>query len=226
MTSKKHGVIFDLDGVIIDSSAVMKTAFEYAFKSFYPDREAPFDIYSMHAGKGFLKIMHEMNLPEAMLPLFQAKSIELMSNITLFDGIAPLIVELKMNNCYLGIATGKDSLRTQQILRDKALLNYFDKIVCCDDVNQGKPDPESIQAHLNFADINADKILFIGDSVADLQCAKKANVKAVAALWGMGKLNALVRELPDYIAFNVHDLRWIFGLRGLLNLALLREQAS
>lgn len=51
-----------------------------------------------------------------------------------------------------------------------------------------KPHPDSINFHLKYAELNKDDVIFIGDSVYDLACARAASVKSVAVLWGWGKL--------------------------------------
>lgn len=214
--SRKVGVIFDLDGVLIDSSKVMEVAFEYAFKKFFPNKPVPFQQYIKHMGKGFLTIMDEMELSHALYPYFNSKSIELISDIFVFDGIISLLERLKENNCYLGISTGKDSFRTKKILQEKHLSSYFDKIICSDELKQGKPHPDSINFHLNYSQVNKSDMLFIGDSIADTQCARHAGVRSIAALWGMGGFKELLQETPDYIAFDINDLAWILSLNGLL----------
>lgn len=217
MTSKqKLGVIFDLDGVIIDSSKVMEVAFAYAFKKFFPDDPVPFQQYTQHLGKGFLKIMDEMRLTHEMYPYFYSKSMELSSAIVVYDGLISLLERLKESGCYLGISTGKDSLRTKQILNEKNLALYFDRVICSDELREGKPHPDSINLHLIPSRINKNNMLFVGDSISDTQCARYAGVRSIAALWGMGALKELLQESPDYIAFDVNDLVWILSLNGML----------
>lgn len=206
---QKSAVIFDLDGVIIDSSKVMEIAFSYAFARFFPGETPPFEEYKTHMGKSFLSIMRDMGLPGELHPFFKEKSIELSSQIEMFDGVVETLEQLKRAGCYLGIATGKDSFRTAQILREKSILHYFDKVVSSDMVTHSKPHPESIHLHLKHAGTDAPQTIFIGDSVSDLQCARRAGVDAVAAFWGMGKQEDLMQENPRFQAQDFTELREI-----------------
>ncbi len=202
-------VIFDLDGVIIDSSQVMQVAFEYAYQQFFPKQRAPFSEYVKHMGKGFLSIMDAMNLPREMYPFFNQKSIELISEIVVFDGIVPILERLKEQDCYVGIATGKDAYRTKQILDEKKLSSYFDCVICSDQVKRGKPYSDSVDIQVNQAGLDRDDLVFIGDSTSDIQCAKNASVSSIAVLWGMGSRADLLKENPDYFAYDPRDLEFI-----------------
>lgn len=207
--AKNKGVIFDFDGVIIDSTSVMEKAFKYSFNKFFPEKEAPFGDFIKHMGKGLLAIMEAMDLPREMCDPFREKSIELISEIVVFPKIKGIIKSLKDSSCYIGIATGKDSFRTKQILDQKKLTYYFDKIICSDQIKQGKPHPESINFHIQESGLNKESIIFIGDSVSDIRCAKNAGVLSIAVLWGMGKHEDLIKEEPDFIALNTQKLKEI-----------------
>lgn len=212
----KAGIIFDLDGVLIDSHNVMEIAFKYAFKKYFPEQEPPFDQYKKHLGKGFLMIMDELNLPRRLYQPFYEKSVELLSHIQVIEGIPSLLKILKRNKLYIGIATGKDKNRTWEILKAKGIIQYFDKIICNDEVCHGKPHPESIEFHVEYGDLNKRDVLFIGDSTSDILCARNAGVRSIAALWGMGKRNELLEAVPDYVANNVDGLKDLLKKLGLI----------
>ena len=156
---KNRGVIFDLDGVIIDSTSVMEQAFQYSFEKFFPQKKAPFSEFIKHMGKGFLSIMDVMKLPREMYAPFSERSIDLISEIVVFPKIKRTLNFLKNSSCYIGIATGKDSFRTTQILNQKKIIHYFDKVICSDQVKQGKPHPDSINLHIEQAGLNKENII-------------------------------------------------------------------
>lgn len=52
--------------------------------------------------------MQEMGLPTEMRDYFVEKSIELSAKDFAFDGVRGLLETLRINNCYIGLATGKD----------------------------------------------------------------------------------------------------------------------
>ncbi|MDR0270825.1 HAD family hydrolase [Paenibacillus sp.] len=212
MIYKKWGVIFDLDGVLIDSTNVMEIAFTYAFRHFFPTKMVPFEEYKTHMGKGFQKIMSEMNLPIEMHPLFKEKSTELASNIKVFEGAIETLNLLQEANCYIGLATGKDYARTVQILEEKGMDKFFDKIVTSDMVENSKPHPESIEVHMENSRLTANDFIFIGDSVSDIQCAKAASVRSIAVTWGMGQIDDLKNENPGHMVNDFLELKEVLEL--------------
>jgi AHBA synthesis associated protein len=201
-----YAVIFDLDGVLIDSSRVMQIAFEYAYREFFPGGSAPFDEYRKHMGKGFPAIMDAMGLPRAMFKPFKARSIELVDDVEVFVGVHELLEKLAAQAIYIGIATGKDAARTRQILQRKNLDGYFHHVVSSDEVKHGKPHPESIEVHLRLSRAQPWHTFFVGDARADIECAHRAGVRSVAALWGMGREEDLRALSPTYVIQELGDL--------------------
>lgn len=201
-----RAVIFDLDGVLIDSSKVMQQAFEHAWGQFFSEGVAPFAEYKTHMGKGFTAIMDAMGLPRGMAAPFRARSVELADQIELFPGVFALLESLLEAGVYLGISTGKDAARTHYILRRQGLADYFERVVCSDQVAQGKPHPESITLHLATCGVPAAEALFVGDAQADIECAQRAGVPSVAVLWGMGTERDLRAMNPTHVVRDFGEL--------------------
>ena len=57
-------------------------------------------------------------------------------------------------------------------------------IICADDTEKHKPNPEPLLKYMELSKTNNDDILYIGDSTYDMQCANSANVKFAFAKWG------------------------------------------
>jgi AHBA synthesis associated protein len=199
-------VIFDLDGVLIDSSRVMEQAFSHAWRQFFDQGQPPFAQYQQHMGKGFGAIMDAMGLPRAMAVPFRERSAELADQIDIFPGVHALLEALRAEGLYLGLSTGKESDRTDYILRRLGLRNYFGRVVCSDQVKQGKPHPESAWIHLREAGVAPSQAMFIGDARADIECARRAEVPSVAVLWGMGREADLRAERPDHMVRDFGEL--------------------
>jgi AHBA synthesis associated protein len=201
-----RAVIFDLDGVLIDSSQVMEEAFKYAWCQFFGPGTAPFAEYKKHMGKGFTAIMDAMELPREMAVPFRQRSVELADRIQTFPGVFALLDSLRAGGTYLGVSTGKEAARTHHILRQLELESYFHHIVCSDEVTHPKPHPESVLIHLSNAGVAASQALFVGDAVADIECATSAGVQSIAALWGMGVEAELRAAQPTYVVRDLGDL--------------------
>lgn len=95
-------VVFDLDGVVVDSFGVMREAFRIAYAEVVGDEPAPFEEYTRHLGRYFPDIMRIMGLPLEMEEPFVRESYRLADQVTVFDGVEELLAELNRRGVRLG----------------------------------------------------------------------------------------------------------------------------
>ncbi|TGV06175.1 HAD family hydrolase, partial [Mesorhizobium sp. M00.F.Ca.ET.186.01.1.1] len=106
-----------------------------------------------------------------------------------------------------GLCTGKDRKRTIHILEEFRLIDYFDGVVCSDDVTHPKPHPESLLVAIEQLQSGIDHSVFVGDGKNDLICAREAQVKSIAVAWGHNSVEVLQQEAPTFFAYSVDELR-------------------
>src|SRR5687767_1973394 len=99
----RHAVIFDLDGVVVDSFAVMGEAFAIAYAEVVGEGPAPFEEYRRYMGRYFPDIMRIMGLPLEMEEPFVRESYRLAPKVPVFDGIVELLVTLRARGLRLAI---------------------------------------------------------------------------------------------------------------------------
>lgn len=199
-------VIFDLDGVIIDSLEVQRLAFETVYRRFRKHDEPPFTEFMKHSGDSLHNIFSRMNLPLEMIETYRAISSENIYRIKLHNGIKELLPGLKNTNNYCGLCTGKERKRTIDIMRKFDLLGFFDIIVCSDDIRFPKPDPESIYVISGHLNVELENMIIVGDAVNDILCARNAGIKSIAFTWGQAEEKALSEMSPDFIVNHPHEL--------------------
>jgi phosphoglycolate phosphatase len=102
-------------------------------------------------------------------------------------------------------ATTKGTPTTRIVLEKFGLLPYFDHVQGTDGF-PAKPNPDVIFAALNALGASTADCLFVGDSSADMEAARRAGVKSCAVTYGYGTQQALAEWKPDY---------WISDLREL-----------
>lgn len=204
----KKVICFDFDGVIINSRKVqcmaLKTSFEQVTGS---KEEPPYEEFFSQSGNSLKNIFENLNLPLEMIPIYQKISIEKMDEIEIHPFMSELIIELNKKGYHCALCTGKDRHRTIMLLEKLGLLEYFDIVVCSDDVKRPKPDPESINLILQKLGADLRYSVMIGDANNDVIGAKAANITSIAVTWGDVRKEKLLMSEPDYIVDTVDELR-------------------
>lgn len=140
-------VIFDFDGVIIDSTNVQQIAFFESYFLIYK-KEPPlllFKEFLSHAGDSLENIFTKMSLSVDMIIPYKSTSSNNLSSISLNEELVELLKILKKDNLKIGLCTGKDRFRTIEVLRFFNLEYLFDGIICSDDVSYPKPHPQPLE---------------------------------------------------------------------------------
>ncbi|MEU9448688.1 HAD-IA family hydrolase [Streptomyces sp. NPDC048277] len=192
-------IVFDLDGVLVDSFGVMRQAFTVAYREVVGPGEPPFAEYSKHLGRFFPDIMRIMGLPLAMQEPFVRESYRLADQVRMFDGVPDLLHSLRAGGFGLAVATGKSGPRARSLLDGLGVLELFDHVLGSDEVANAKPAPDIVLRAMELLGVGPDETMMIGDAVTDLASARAAGVAAVAALWGESDPAGLLAAEPDAI---------------------------
>ncbi|WP_320065562.1 HAD-IA family hydrolase [Micromonospora sp. RTGN7] len=195
----RHAVIFDLDGVVVDSFAVMSEAFAIAYAEVVGDGPAPFEEYRRHLGRYFPDIMRIMDLPLEMQEPFVRESYRLADQVQVFDGIVELLLTLRVRGLRLAIATGKSGPRARSLLDRLGLLPFFAQVIGSDEVARPKPAPDIVRHALSLLDVPAERAIMVGDAPTDVASARGAGVATAAALWAGPEEAELLAAGPDVV---------------------------
>jgi AHBA synthesis associated protein len=203
---RTRAVIFDLDGVLVDSLEVMREAFRTAYREVVGDGPVPFDEYQRYLGRYFPDIMRLMGLPLSMQEPFVRESYRLAHRVRLFDGIPEVLDALREHGLRLAVATGKSGPRARSLLERLDVLPRFEHVIGSDQVTRAKPAPDIVRLALELLDVAPDQAVMVGDAVADLDSARGAAVPVVAALWGESDQAELLAAGPHAVARRPADL--------------------
>jgi len=183
---KKNLIIFDLDGVLINSIKNMNHSLNQTSNSL--KIKLNFNEYKKYLGLPFEKIMKKIGVNKNVKEIkkkyiyFSNKNIKKI-NISKKNLSDLQYLKKKFN---FAVFTSKDKLRSNKILKKYRIFNY---ILTSDDVKKGKPNPEGIFKIINKFGVSKKNTIYVGDSLYDLNCAKKSGVKYCHAIWGYAKMN-------------------------------------
>ncbi|MEU3466072.1 HAD-IA family hydrolase [Streptomyces sp. NPDC006733] len=201
-----RAVVFDLDGVLVDSYDVMRQAFTTAYAEVCGPGEAPFAEYNKHLGRFFPDIMRIMDLPLEMEEPFVRESYRLSGQVRLFDGVAELLSELRDRGIKMSVATGKSGPRARALLQQMGVLPLFEQVIGSDEVAHPKPAPDMVELALSLMGTHPSEAVMVGDAVTDLASAHGAGVAAVAAMWADTDEAALLAAGPQAVLRRPADL--------------------
>lgn len=199
-------VVFDLDGVLIDSFQVMRQAFALAYHEVVGPGEPPFEEYRTHQGRYFPDIMRLMDLPGAMERPFVEASQRLIGEVEVYPDVPLLLKRLRESGIGTAIATGKSGERARRVLDVVGLLPLLDTVVGSDEVPRPKPAPDIVLEGLRRLGAPPGSAVMVGDAVIDLQAGRAAGTATAAALWGETSPGPLRDEKPDHVLAEPADL--------------------
>ena len=201
-----NNIVFDFDGVIIDSHELQVKALKKSFNEIYNSGIPPYDDFFKLSGNSLKNVFTQLGLSLNMIPIYQKVSRENINLIKVHEGIMELLESLKekKRNCF--ICTGKDRERTIDILKYFKIEHYFRMVVCSDDVINPKPHGESLYLIMNKLGVCSNDIVMIGDGINDIMAAKNAGIKSIAVSWGDVSKDELQKYKADYLVDTVKDL--------------------
>jgi HAD superfamily hydrolase (TIGR01549 family) len=94
------------------------------------------------------------------------------------------IKQLNLSGIKTGIVTSKTRAEFTDDFTPFGLNDYFSLVVCADDTEKHKPDPEPILKFLELSGVDKSKAVYIGDTKYDSACALDAGTDFALALWG------------------------------------------
>ena len=166
LIKRKKLIIFDLDGVLVDSKENMSVAWKYATKKNFIN--VPFKNYFKNVGLPFYKILQNLKIKSGFEKIrkdynFQSK--KKLGLIKLYPDTKKIFTNLKANGKNLALLTSKDLPRTKKILKKFHIT--FDCIECGSQKVKGKPNPTQILKILKKLKTKKKHAVYIGDSIHD-----------------------------------------------------------
>jgi pyrophosphatase PpaX len=202
-------VLFDLDGTVIDSGAIILASMRHAAKEVLGEEPPDELLMAAVGGPGLEAQMHALapDRVEELVTVYRAHNEPLHDELTCCPGMDDLLVQLVDEGRRLGIVTAKRRATAALAFNVLPLEHLFETVVGGDETKRHKPDPEPLLLAAERMSADPADCAYVGDSPFDIRAAKSAGMFAVAVTWGgihdRAKLEA---EQPDAIVENPEQL--------------------
>ena len=207
---KIKGVLFDLDGTLVNTTPLILESFRHTFKQF--GLPVPTDS-ELVAGFGLpMRTAVTAYMPDEMADEFcdayrayqRTRHDELIEGI---DGVGETLSALKRSGIKMAVVTSKKRPAAIRDLGCYDLVKYFDSIIACDDCAENKPLPGPSLMALKRLGLTGADCLAVGDSPYDLQSARAAGCQTAAVRYTSFDWNFILNEgKPDYVLNKMTDL--------------------
>lgn len=206
----ERAIVFDFDGVVIDSMGVQEKAFKSCYASLCGGGAPPWQEFTSMSGAGLPHIISSLGLPDEMVDMYRSACTELLHEVHPVSGMPELLERLRRRGHPVGMCTGKDRERTLATLNSLGLEAAFDYIVCGDDGVPEKPSPEAVGAVLRHLGARPDVSVMVGDAVNDILSGRGAGVATVGVSWGADSVAALSEAGAEHVVDSVVELEnWL-----------------
>ncbi|MDO8810944.1 MAG: HAD-IA family hydrolase [Gallionella sp.] len=214
MAKRYDLIVFDWDGTVMDSTAVIADSIQAACRDL--DLTVPDDEMARHViGLGLNQALRHAvpGAPESMYePLVARYRHHFLAQgqaIPLFEGARETIAELHGAGYWLGVATGKNRAGLDRALESTGLKKYFHATRTADQTFS-KPHPAMLLELMDELAVSAERALMIGDTTHDVQMAQNAKVDAVAVGYGAHPPEQLQELNPLVLVKDFAELRaWL-----------------
>ena len=214
---KYRGVLFDLDGTLLDTLQDIADSVNEALSSLgLPEHEV--EAYKNFIGDG-IDVLATRALPDnhrdatTLARLIRCLNKEYSkrwaSNTVLYHGIPHLLDELTIRNIKMAILSNKPHDITEVMVTKILSQWHFEAVVGTSSSVAKKPDPTAARHIAQQLVIDPTEFLYLGDSGVDMKTAIAANMYPVGVLWGFRSAEellssgakALIEHPKDLLAF-------------------------
>lgn len=216
-----HGVFFDFDYTLGDSTAAIAEGYRLGFLALGLDPPTEEQVrhtvgLTLADGYALLTGDHNPERQEAFYHSFQhTVGVEaggegrrlMIEGTTLFPGAEELLLALKHAGVRTAIVSTKPGSTIRRIFEHQGRKDLLDLVVGGDEVTQAKPHPQGLRLALERLGLSAEQVLFCGDTVIDAATAQAGGCDFCAVLNGTTKADAFERFPCVHTAPDLAELK-------------------
>lgn len=216
LTRRFDLIAFDWDGTLFDSTAIITRCIQHAVQdvggAMPSDKDASYVI-----GLGLMQALAHA-APDVPVERYPELGVRYQhhykihqTDISLFNGVLPMLSDLKSREYILAVATGKSRHGLDEVLQAVELKDRFNGTRTADE-SAGKPDPRMLKELMREFGVVPERTLMIGDTTHDLQMALNAGCPSVGVSYGAHEPEDFHSLLPLFVAHSVTELHaWLLN---------------
>lgn len=204
-----QGILFDLDGTLIDTSPLIIRSFQHTFRAAYA-QELPESAVCRYFGEPLRKAMEELGRPgdaDRLIAIYRAYNLEHHDRLAAsFAGVEQTLAALHALGLPMAVVTSKTEATAWRGLRLFGLDGYIRQVVGVEATANHKPHPEPVQKGLAQLGLDAAACLMVGDSPADIASGRAAGLQTAAVSWTLVPWEQVRAARPHYVLQSMSDL--------------------
>ena len=207
-------IAFDWDGTLYDSTAIITRCIQQAVVDVggqRPTAQAASYVIGMALGQALAHAAPDVP-PEKYPELGARYRVHYgahQDDISLFEGVLPMLHALRERHHWLAVATGKSRRGLDQALASVELHGLFDGSRTADET-AGKPHPRMLHELMREFGADPERTLMIGDTTHDLQMARNAGCASIGVSYGAHEPDAFHALGPLAVVHSVGELHeWL-----------------
>ena len=205
-------VLFDLDGTVIDSGAIILASMRHAAREVLGVEPPEEELMAAVGGPGLEAQMQALapDRVEELVTVYRSHNEPLHDQLASCEGIDEVLVRLKEEGRRLGIVTAKRRATVELAFANVPLGHLFEVVVGGDETPRHKPDSEPLLCAAKRLCVSPQVCAYVGDSPFDIRAARAAGMHGIAVTWGgIHGRERLEAEGPDAIVDTPEELHGV-----------------
>jgi pyrophosphatase PpaX len=207
--SRPYAVLFDLDGTLVDSIALLLASMRHTFhgRARQPSDAEWIEGIGTPLPKQLTPYVESDEDRERLVNRYRTFQVENHDRLMArYEGVIDTLALLYQRGHPMAIVTSKGNAMMERGLKFIGADDYIEVAIGYDSVHIHKPDPYPVKAALEKLEYAANAAVFLGDSPHDIKSGNAAGVVTIAALWGPFTKSQLAPHNPTYFLDDIKQL--------------------
>jgi len=207
--SRPYAVLFDLDGTLVDSIALLLASMRHTFhgRARQPSDAEWIEGIGTPLPKQLTPYVESDEDRERLVNRYRTFQMENHDRLMArYEGVIDTLALLYQRGHPMAIVTSKGNAMMERGLKFIGADDYIEVAIGYDSVHIHKPDPYPVKAALEKLEYATDEAVFVGDSPHDVKSGNAAGVITIAALWGPFTKSQLAPFNPTHFLDDIKQL--------------------